>query len=244
MAAGLVVDVTARLASWCERAPKGLAVVEFDSEPARQRVVEGLRSRLASAGVPFHELALSAADGPRELIARLTASAAGAVSISGFEAVFPVGGSHVEMMAAFNFQRENLAAPALCQIWWMSTRVAEELLHSAPDLYSWFIVRLYLGEISPPPESASPTGCRTEGLRPTSLADARQRSAELARRFERALEDPDKPLKELVRQLMEPAIRALLEVGAEHEARKLEGDLRKRAQAQGRPAASEDGDRG
>ncbi len=237
MATGSVADTTALLASWCERAPKGLAVVEFDSEPARQRVVEDLRSRLAAAGVPFDEMALSDDDGPRELIAQLSAFATGAVSISGFEALFPVDGSHAEMLASFNFQRENLAAPALCQIWWVSTRVAKELLLSAPDLYSWFIVRLHLSEVIASPKPSSPIELRSSERRKelTSTNDARQRAAELARRFERALDDPGKPLPELAHQLMEPAVRALSEVGAEREARELESDLRQRAQAKGRP---------
>ncbi len=242
MATGSVAEVTALLASWCERAPKGLALIEFDSEPARERVVEDLRTRLTAADVPFDELALLADGGPpqvvRGLLAELESLGDGVVSISGFARVFPLSGSHAEMLAAFNFQRERLAEPPLRQIWWLPVRVAEAFLLGAPDLYSWFVVRLHLTETIAPLVQRPPLASRiaeTWDSLPTSLDDARQRSVELARRFERALENSEKPVVELARELMEPALRALEEAGADREARELELDLRRRARAQKRP---------
>ncbi len=240
MAAGSVADTTALLASWCERASSGLALVEFDSEPARQRVTDGLSSRLTADDVPFIELDLSDVGDPHELISRLHSLPAGAVSVSGFEALLPLGGSHGEMLAAFNFQRERLAEPPLRQIWWMSVRVAEDFLRGAPDLYSWFVVRLHLTEAIPPLSEArvpieSLVSDDFEGLPPTSLEDARQRASDLAARFERALDDPEEPLDKLARRFMEPAVRSLSEAGAAREAQELEGDLRQRARAKNRP---------
>lgn len=244
MANGSVAEVTALLASWCERASDGMAAVEFESELARQRVVEDLRSRVTAADIAFREITVPGADSPFELvnkiIGELGALAAGVVSISGFEKVLPPGASHEETLAAFNFQRERLAEPPLRQIWWLSPRVADGFLRKAPDLYSWFIVRLHLTEtiFRPPAFSGTlepPSFQDFEGTAPTSLEDARQRAFELAGRFERSLGDPARSIGELARQLMEPAIRALREAGAEREARDLERGLRRRARAKGRP---------
>ncbi len=242
MATGSVAETTARLASWCERVPRGLAMVEFDSELAGGRVVENLRARLTAIDVPFREFALPAAGGPRpvvrELLCELGSLRDGVVSISGFENAFPLSGSHQEELGAFNFQRERLAEPPLRQIWWLPVRVADAFRRGAYDLYSWFIVRLYLTEmIAPLPRGPQLESwiAETSGALPTSLDDARQRATELAGRFVRALDDHGKPVEELARELMAPALRALEEAGAEREARELERDLRRRAREKQRP---------
>ena len=154
MATGSVAEVTARLASWCERAPKGLALVEFDSELARGRVLADLHAHLTAADTPFSELVLQAGGSPsavvRGLIAELSSLEAGAVSIVGFGRAFSPDDSQQDMLAAFNFQRERLAEAPVRQIWWLPGRVAEAFLRGAPDLYSWFTVRLHLTETVTP----------------------------------------------------------------------------------------------
>lgn len=241
MATGTVADVTARLAVWSERTGGGLALVEFDSELARERVVADLRDRLTAADIPLHELALSANGGPPEvvrgLISELRSLETGVASISGFSQVFPLGSSHEEALASFNFKRERLAEVPVRQIWWLPAWVADAFLRGAPDLYSWFTARLHLTEtITPWPAARPPIeSWISEGPPPTSLEDARQRSVELAGRFERALANSEKPVEELASELMEPAMRALEEAGAEREARELERRLRRRAREQKRP---------
>lgn len=243
MESGSVAEVTALLASWCERASEGMAAVEFDSELARQRVVADLRTRLTAAEIPFHEVTVPDTGSPFELVNKLIAELggfpAGVVSISGFERALPLGVSDEEMLAAFNFQRERLAEAPLSQIWWLSPRVVDGFLRKAPDLYSWYTVRLHLTEtVLPSPVSGmiEPWIFQDlEGTMPVPLEDARQRAAELAGRFRRALEDPSRPIGELARHLMEPAVRALREAGAEREAHELETDLRRHARAKGRP---------
>ncbi len=242
MATGSVAETTAHLASWCERVPRGLALVEYDSELACVRVVKDLRARLKVEGVPFHEFALPAGGGPRpvvrELLSRLGSLDGGVISVSGFETAFPLSGSHQEELVAFNFQRERLAERPMRQIWWLPVRVADAFRRGAYDLYSWFTVRLYLTEMIAPLAQGPPLEswiAESSGALPTSLDDARQRAAELARRFETALENSEKPVEELARELMEPALRALEEAGAEREARELERDLRRRAREKQRP---------
>ncbi len=244
MATGTVAEVTARLASWSERAGAGLALVEFDSELAREQVATDLRARVTAAEIPFHEVTLSANGGPpavvRELISTLRSLEMGVASISGFGQVFPLGSSHKEALASFNFKRERFAEVPMRQIWWLPRWVADAFLRGAPDLYSWFTARLHLTEtITPWPGARPPIeSWISEGLPPTRLEDARERSAELAGRFERALANSEKPVEELARELMKPAIRALEEAGAEREARVLERDLRRRAREQKRPLPS------
>src|SRR5712692_8965891 len=134
MRSGSIEDIVARLTLWGRRAPKGLARVEFDSEFARKRVVNGLRLALAEAGILFHEIELPVRTPTsrvvRGLVERLTALASGVISISGFATAFPDDIPLEDSLRIFNFNRENLARPAVCQIWWMPTSFAEQFIRA------------------------------------------------------------------------------------------------------------------
>ena len=199
--------------------------MEFDSEFARQRVVNRIREELAAADIPFHEIALPirqpASHVVNTVLARLHALPSGVVSLSGFATAFVDNVPLEDSLRVFNFQRENLARPAVCQIWWLSSSLAEQFVRSVPDLDSWFMVRLHLTEVVAPP-----AGERGIIMRPTTHAavnidDARRRAAALTERFGQALA-AGASASELRQSLAIPAVNALLEAGAEREARALE----------------------
>ncbi|HEV8715352.1 MAG TPA: FxSxx-COOH system tetratricopeptide repeat protein [Candidatus Binatia bacterium] len=223
MKLGSIEDIVARLTLWNRRAPKGLARVEFDSEFARKRVINGLRLALAEAGIPFHEIDLPvhkpAPQVVRELVDQLNTLVPGVVSITGFATVFPDETSLEDSLRIFNFNREELARPALRQIWWMPTHFAEKFIRAVPDLNSWFMIRLRLTEVVPPPSEVQPLLAQPDRVF-ANIEDARKRAAELVARFERALA-AGVPAKELRHDLAIPAVSALLEGGAEKEAREL-----------------------
>ncbi len=234
MRSGSIEDIVARLTLWGRRAPKGLARVEFDSEFARKRVVNGLRLALAEAGIPFHEIELPArtpaSRSVLDLVERLTALASGVVSISGFATAFPDDIPLEDSLRIFNFNRENLARPAVCQIWWMPTSFAEHFIRAVPDLNSWFMVRLRLTEVVPPPFETQPT-LEQPGRLTVNIEDARKRATNLVARFEQALA-VGTPLNEIRRNLLIPAVNVLREARAEREAQELERTLnRKLAEA-------------
>ena len=242
MIPGSVEDTVARLSLWCRHTTRGLAFVEFHSEPARQQVIDALRAALPEESAPWHEITLEAAPTAIEvvdrLVAGLEAGGRGVVSVDGFGVLFGPGDRSAELVSALNFNRERLAAAPSRQIWWLPAHAVEALLHGAPDLYSWFQGRWHLTESvrllegRPDWESArGHVGDFGAELRPEGLDDARRRAAYLTERFERALHDPDVPLAELEQQLLRPAVGALREAGAEREARVLESELRQKALA-------------
>ncbi|MCI0487664.1 MAG: tetratricopeptide repeat protein [Blastocatellia bacterium] len=230
MKQGSIEEIVARLNIWCKRAPKGLARAEFDSEFARSQAVNRLRLLLAETNTPFHEIQLPAnkpaADVVRGLVERLKSLDAGVVSITGFSTAFPEGDSFEASLRILNFNREILAAPPLRQIWWMPARFAGEFIRLAPDLNSWFIVRLHLTEEVAPPSEGRSIFEQTGG-RAVNIEDARKRSADLVARVERALEQGT-PVEEIRRSLADPAVEALLEAGAEREAEELRRKLKRK----------------
>lgn len=147
---GSIADVTARLALWGRRAPKGLARVEFVSDFSRQEVVSQLRAILPQ-DKPFHEIelpfqqpALAVVHFLREHLRELPP---GIVSITGFATAFANDCPLSDSLRVLNFHRDDLAQYCLCQIWWMPRLFADMLLRSVPDLDSWFMLRLNLTEV-------------------------------------------------------------------------------------------------
>jgi tetratricopeptide (TPR) repeat protein len=223
MKPGSIEDTIVRLTLWSRRAPKGLARVEFDSEFARKRVVNGLRLALAEAGILFHEIELPphtpASQVVQALVDQLDSLTPGVVSITGFATAFPNKVPLEDSLRIFNFNREELAQPTLRQIWWMPTSFAGQFIRAVPDLNSWFLIRLYLTEVVTPTSEIQPILEQT-GRLTVNIEDARKRAANLVARFEQALA-AGVPARELRQNLAIPAVSALLEGGAEKEAQEL-----------------------
>ena len=186
-APGSIADTAARLEVWAQHAPRGLARVRFDSEFARLAVVRLLADRLGVEEIPVHEIALpprrSPAETVRTLIDRLSGLEPGVASISGFATAFPVDGL-VDFLRVLNFSRERLADFPLRQIWWLPDGLLDAFLRVAPDLNSWFLVRLDLDEDVPPegPDTARFETSNDDRPRIGSAEDAsRQATARLDR---------------------------------------------------------------
>ncbi len=219
---GTIEFVTRRLERWGRNAPRGLALVTFDSEFARRQVVDRLKEAFSQAGIPFHEIALPVRQPIvqviDELVKQLVALEPGIVSISGFatasEPEKPLG----EVVRIFNFNRENLAQSHLRSIWWVTREFSTRLLVDAPDLHSWFLVRLELTEQVVDLTPEKPLFLSGEHS-PVPVEQARRHSAYLAERFETALRQ-HAPLVDLT-QLAVDSIKALLSAGLEQEAKKL-----------------------
>jgi len=226
-APGSIADIRARLLLWCQRTESGLARVELTSEEARRRVTAGLRPALVERGIAFHEVDLptgmDATRLVRDLLWRLETLSPGVVSVNGFAAALP---DQPEALAAalylFNFNRERLARPRQRQIWWMPRHLAEAFLRIAPDLDSWFLVKLQLTET--PATTASITA--SEFTQPDtaprlSPEAARQQAEDYLARLERGREQGF-AAPELEEKLLFPAIAILRQAGLEQEAAALE----------------------
>jgi tetratricopeptide (TPR) repeat protein len=144
-------EVFQRLQLWCIRSERGFARVEYDSELARIQVDNVLRKSFSKQDIPFNKILLQEGEAPREainqLIESLNSLEPGVVSISGFSTAFPEGEVRIEALRILNFNRENLAKPLQRQIWWLGKSFTDDLLNVAPDLSSWFLVRVYLSEL-------------------------------------------------------------------------------------------------
>ena len=173
---------------------------------------------------------------------QLTALESGAVSIAGFATVFSAGIPLEDALQVFNFNRENLARPNLCQIWWMPSSFAERFVRAVPDLNSWFLVRLHLTEVVPYPTETQPEArpLAVPSVRLTAnLEDARKRAKDLVNRFERAL-GAGVSAEELHQNFIAPAVNALLEAGIEKEALELSSTLNQKVAQRNAPTDQQD----
>nr|WP_218080813.1 tetratricopeptide repeat protein [Anthocerotibacter panamensis] len=224
--AGSIADIQRRLSLWCQRQGRGLARVEYSSEFARQRVVADLQRALAELGIPFHEIILPFERPPAEVIPllldKLTEAGSGVVSITGLGSAFSKDVPLIEPLQILNFNRERIAAFPARQIWWMPPALVRNIVHSMPDLNSWFSPRLYLMEVIKPAAAAFSLQSSTG----VNLEDARQRAQRLWERFQ-AAQAEGISINELLTNYASPAIQALYEAGALREAEALLNQIQK-----------------
>lgn len=151
---GSIDETVARLAVWARRAPRGFAHVEYHSEYARAEADRRLGEILLRQQVPYHHIELPVRMTPsqagRYLAEHLERIEAGTVSITGI-ATAVAEEDRRGFLEILSVRRELLAEFGLCQVWWLTPDFRDALLHIAPDLDSWFMVRLKLEEAFEPP---------------------------------------------------------------------------------------------
>ncbi len=222
-AEGSIADIFRRLEIWCQRADEGFSRVQYFSEFSRMQLVDRLRNQLQKDNIDFHEIHLPTDESPsdftRILLDKLGAISSGVVSITGFPNPIVAKYPMEDYLRALNFNRENLAKDSIRQIWWVSDNYIDNLVRTAPDLDSWFVLRLHLTEsVAPSYEMQSmlqpidkPTG---------NIDEARKRTDYLKERFAIALQQ-DAPFNEILGQIVIPAVKSLHDAGAMLEAREL-----------------------
>lgn len=150
---GSIDETVARLAVWARRAPRGFAHVEYHSEYARAEADRRLGEILSREQVPYHHIKLPVRVTPsqagRYLAEHLEQIDAGTVSITGI-ATAVAEDDRRGFLEILSVRRELLAEFGLCQVWWLTPDFRDALLHIAPDLDSWFMVRLKLEEAFEP----------------------------------------------------------------------------------------------
>lgn len=192
--------------------------MEWDSAHARQSVMEGLHSHLAS---DLLEIAFPADGTPFEnvdqLFSRFRDTDARAVSITGIESVFANDDGRIQTLAALSFRREALASFTLVQIWWIPSVIAEHFVLGVPDLESWFQLRLHLTET--PTEEAL---LQIDSSRNKStLGEAKALADKFWERFPTA-QAHGIPLKRIWVELAQPALEALFGRGLVREGREIQ----------------------
>ncbi len=220
---GSIADTVAHLAVWARNAPRGFAHVEYHSEYARAEADRRLGEILHREEIPYHHVDLPVRVTPSQagwhLLENLEKIESGVVSITGF-ATAVVEEDRRDFLAILSVRREVLAELGLRQIWWLTTDFCEALMHIAPDLDSWFMVRLRIEE-----EFAPPAGepHHTESTNVTwpkySIAEALRDATGLVERFQRAKETGART-SDLV-ELAVAAAAAIIGVGAPNLTRRL-----------------------
>lgn len=246
-AAGSVRWVVDRLLVWGRRAPSGLARVLFYSADARKDAAARLETSLGEIDVPVQEIdirdwmELAPEQLAAVLVRRLRETGTGLVSIHGWEWVLNNEGSAKAAIRAINARREDLAVPGVRQAWWLSPDMLDCFESIAPDLASWFLLRLELtasldGERAELRERADGSVVTepqilTEGPVQNGLRDrrrdpseARAMAADFAGRARKAAAN-GASVEAIRGELALPAVHALREASLEDEAAALDQEL-------------------
>ena len=179
-----------RLAVWAEGTTGGVALVRYDSEPARHAAVDRLIGELERRGIPVAARDLSPlataerVDALAECVAEVPPHTV--LVVSGLAQTPADEAEARARLGPWNFARERLAVPTLAQVWWMPRPVADAFARVAPDLFSWLLLRLDLTES---PAGATAPAREDAPVRFGDAAAARATAVRLEVRFSRLPED-------------------------------------------------------
>ena len=148
------------------------------------------------------------------MLSQLRTLEPGVVSISGFPSAFP----HDDDLYPLNANRENFAETPHRQIWWMPHSFTDRLIHFAPDLNSWFLIRPTLTE-TPYPRTPRRDFEESNRSHNIHIDDARRYSASLYQRFRNA--SAANARWEDLADLAIQAVQSLIDAGARREALEL-----------------------
>lgn len=208
------VDFTARrLRRWLDLPAARTARISYQSEPARLQVLRQLAPLV-------HDAPLSRGLLPARQVSQMLAlllspdiPPGAAVSFCGFDQAFPATALWADALQVLNVNRENFARAPCKQIWWIPEPRLGAFVRAAPDLDSWFDLKLTLTEVVAPP---LPDYQWLRTSEPAALsvlpADARQFAGDLLARARSALAAGEDP-SAVRRQLVEPALRVLRAAG-------------------------------
>ena len=147
---GSVEEVVRRLAVWAEGTTGGIALVRYDSEFARHAAIDRFVGELDRRGVSVtvRDLTPVPSHARIDTLGRwLNEAPIHSVFVASGLVHTPANESEArEQLGPWNFARERLAVPNLAQVWWVPRLVADAFARTAPDLYSWLLLRLDLAE--------------------------------------------------------------------------------------------------
>ncbi len=134
---------------WIRLQAHGVIWIRYSSDVSRDQCIQRLRDKLSTAPLLF--------DPPDPAFAAswlesILDSIPDAQPLPVLSLQFPIAirGSEEDLLAAFhalNLRRELLLQRPLIQLWWISDRLSPKVEIVAPDLASWFKVRLRLREV-------------------------------------------------------------------------------------------------
>ena len=204
-----IAEAVARLRLWLSRDRPGMARIEYSSAYSRAAVLDQLRDEIR-----VEEIALRRG-GAEEVVGQMLEALGSPerrlVSFTGLELALPE--PQKEAIQVVNFQREAFAAAKVPQVWWLPSHFVGLFLRVAPDLDSWFDLKLRVTELR-----RGPVG--SEWLEPRlgkEPEEARRQAGSLFARAEQAARSGE-PWLAVWRELVSPGLASLREADLHLEA--------------------------
>ena len=204
-----IAEAVARLRLWLSRDRPGMARIEYSSAYSRAAVLDQLRDEIR-----VEEIALRRG-GAEEVVGQMLEALGSPerrlVSFTGLELALPE--PQKEAIQVVNFQREAFAAAKVPQVWWLPSHFVGLFLRVAPDLDSWFDLKLRVTELRQGPVGSGWLEPRL-GKDPE---EARRQAGSLFARAEQAARSGD-PWLAVWRELVSPGLASLREADLHAEA--------------------------
>jgi len=204
-----IAEAVARLRLWLSRDRPGMARIEYSSAYSRAAVLDQLRDEIR-----VEEIALRRG-GAEEVVGQMLEALGSPerrlVSFTGLELALPE--PQKEAIQVVNFQREAFAAAKVPQVWWLPSHFVGLFLRVAPDLDSWFDLKLRVTELRQGPVGSGWLEPRL-GKEPE---EARRQAGSLFARAEQAARSGD-PWLAVWRELVSPGLASLREADLHAEA--------------------------
>ncbi|MEM6645533.1 MAG: tetratricopeptide repeat protein [Bacteroidota bacterium] len=211
---------------WATHAPKGLARITYTNAFARDALMAQIRAGAQANGLTVTDVILRRFDttleAARTLVRGLEAAPEGLALVWGLEQYVTDDDERSTLLTHLNFLREELARPGLRQVWFVTKRLADEMVRTIPDLDSWFILRLHLREAPNPADTSQSIiqdATTPPPADPRRVDEARRSAAELTSRYDKVMTDA---WMQAVQEFVFPAMEQLIEAGAIADAAELE----------------------
>lgn len=224
---GTVAHATQQLLLWSQSVRDGLTRVEGDDPRSQITAVIRLRRELRDLNIATTQLMLAPSENPISaicaLIDELESLPPSLVFIRGLnDEMLANRDEFAEALRFFDYELKNRRMGAHRQIWWVSTKVGQFIATQLPQFQKRFTHRLQLVERSWEPPSASRATRRFASTTQRSLDDVHHVRAVVSFLYRRGFNwalAANRPVREIIVDLISPGVKALLDVGLDSDAR-------------------------
>lgn len=224
---GTVAHATQQLLLWSQSVRDGLTRVEGDDPRSQIAAVIRLRRDLRELNIATTQLMLAPSESPISaicaLIDELEALPPSLVFVRGLNDEMLVRQDELaEALRFFDYELKNRRMGAHRQIWWVSAKMGQFIATQLPQFQKRFTHRLQLVERSWEPPSASRATRRFASTTQRSLDDVHHVRAVVSFLYRRGFNwalAANRPVREIIVDLIAPGVKALLDVGLDSDAR-------------------------
>ncbi len=224
---GTILHATQQLLYWSENVKEGLTRVESDDVRSQIAALINLRQELSRLNIPVTQVVLNHEEKPISaicgLLDELESLPASLLFIKWSPSAFEASADElVEALRFFAYEHKNRRTGGHRQIWWTSRRIGQLLRKEAPELDRKFTHRLELREKSWRISSGSRNTRRFADSSNRCLDDIRLVRCVVSFLYRRGFNwalTANRPVREMIVDLIAPGVKSLLDVGLESDAR-------------------------